>query len=227
MKRILLILSLLLITTGIFSYDTITLNDLVIGSGVFKAINTEIYKRMGIEVKFKVTPLERALYLSNACITDGEMGRTQGILFEFENLRMVPTPIMDLKIHVYTKDENNIIKDLDNLSEYSIGILKGIKSVEEITRGMDVYTANSAADLFKILEKGRVDIVITADIFPKSVIENLEIDNIIKIEPQIFKLKLYHMLNKKHEVLIPQLDKVINEMIDDGTMQKIIDSFES
>jgi ABC-type amino acid transport substrate-binding protein len=39
------------------------------------------------------------------------------------------------------------------------------------------------------------------------------------------ELKFYHMLNKKHEALIPELDRVINEMIEDGTLQKIKDSF--
>ncbi len=213
--------------TQLFTYDTITLNNIETGSEVYINIIQELYHRMNIDVEFLVTPLERSLHLSNTGITDGELLRAKDILETNKNLRMVPTPLITMKIYVYTIDENIRINSIDDLSKYTIAILRGTKFTENMTKNMNVRTSNTLLGLFKILVNGRVDLVVNANIISDEEIKGLGFDNIIKTEPPLTEIILYHMLHKKHENLIPEFDRVINEMIEDGTLQKIKDSFKN
>jgi hypothetical protein len=150
MKKVILSMVFCLIITSLLqSYEKIKINDLKIGTGLYRAINREIYNRLNIEVEFITTPIERALNLSNSGIIDGELGRTKNVLLSYTNLRMVPTSIFTLKIYVYTKKTTIQVKSFDDLTNYSVAVLRGTKVIENLTRNLELRTANTIPGLLK------------------------------------------------------------------------------
>ncbi len=217
---ILIVMIFNLIGTG-FTQDRLVFNALVTGSEVYEAIITEAYKRLNIKVKFKTLPLERALQFSNSGLIDGETVRGVEVLKLNPNIIKVPTILDSIPMYVYTSDKDILITMISELEDYSLVILRGMIKAEDITRLYEPRIANNIFSMYKMIDTGRVQIAFTAMLHTDAEIFDMGYHNIIKIEPPLFYQPLYHFLHKKHKDLIPKVDKVFQEMKDDGTIDKI------
>jgi len=72
----------------------------------------------------------------------------------------IPVEIIQPEIVVFTKNVNFQVQGVESLRPYEIGIERGFKSTEYATEGMNVYKVSSVIQQFKMLDKGKVDIVL-------------------------------------------------------------------
>jgi len=77
----------------------------------------------------------------------------------------------------------------------------------------------------QILHKNRVDIVITARINGLLQIKKLNLDSINALYPPLSRKPVYHYLHKKHEALVPQINRIFKEMQEDGTLERLRERF--
>lgn len=181
----------------------------------------EAYARIGITVTTKEFPGERALHESNSGALDGEVNRIAGIVKKYTDLRIVPVAINALKGTAFTKNRTIKIKTWEDLRSHSIALRKGAKYAEYGTSGMNVISATTNKMVFRMLDRNRVEVVISTALEGSLTIKNLGIKDIFMMEQPLVTLKLFHYLHKKHEDLIESVTKALEEMSQEGRIQKI------
>lgn len=192
--------------------------------GIKKVLVTA-YEKIGIEVEIKLIHSKRSILLADEGRIDGEFGRSTIIEQEYKNLLRVPFVLLLREIHFFTKD--TIIDDFtkDNIKKYRVGIINGHKYAEKFTKDfLNVISVKNTKQLIGLLVKNRVDITID---FPSSFETDVALmglnSNDFKYKEQDFKiLKRYHYLHKKHNLLIPKITQSLNQMKQNGEMERIL-----
>ena len=196
--------------------------DQIIGAEILKVA----YKRLGIPIKIVQMPGRRALRESSEGRIDGEIHRIFSIGKDYPTLIRVPTPINYIEPTVFYKNERFVVTGCPDLRDYRVGIVRGVRHAEACTRGMKhVQIVGDSNLLMQVLDKGRVDIVITARINGLLQIKKLRLDSIYPLSPPLNRSLVYHYLHKKHKALVPKIDKVFNEMQENGDLERLRQRF--
>jgi ABC-type amino acid transport substrate-binding protein len=196
--------------------------DQMIGAEILKLA----YKRLGIPIIIVEMPGKRALVESSEGRIDGEVHRISRIGKDYPTLIRVPTPINYIEPTAFSKKLKFTIGGCADLKEHRIGIVRGVKHAEDCTQGMkNVHIVNNSRLLMQILHKNRVDIVITARINGLLQIKKLNLDSINALYPPLSRKPVYHYLHKKHEALVPQINRIFKEMQEDGTLERLRERF--
>ena len=180
----------------------------------------EAYARIGVELDFEVLPALRALAYANTGQTDGEFLRLSGLETSYPNLIMLPIPIAEEDVMVYTKDVEFTVEGWPSLSPYTIGYLRGFKLAELKTQGMTVEMVNSVQQAFRKLATGRTDVVVDLR-SGQCVLHALDLPAIKLLEPPLERVILYHYLHKRHTALAAKLEEVLREMDREGELTTI------
>ncbi len=201
-------------------------NQLVFSTGEFfifdrnKKIVSSIYKRLGYDVIVNQYPAKRALKMSNSGAVDGELFRIKGMQRFYPNLRIVPTAIDTIKAQALSIDLDIQINDWHDLQPYKIGIITGIKYAQIGTNGMKVHPVNTYKELFSLLERKRVDVIVCTKSACDYELKKFK-DNNIKSLGIIQEVSFYHYLHRKHEKLIPLVNAQIIQMHKEGEIERL------
>ncbi|WP_281763135.1 substrate-binding periplasmic protein [Pseudodesulfovibrio nedwellii] len=199
-------------------------DDTTAATGILAILKTA-YSRIGIEVKGKVLPANRALVDSNTGYIDGELCRIADIESEHPNLIRIPVTIMTVDIMAYTIKNSFPIKGWKSLEERRIGIKAGLRYAEIRTQGMpNVLRTTNHDTLFKLLAANRLDVVIATRSIHPAQSEKAYVKKFYAHEPPLAKLELYHYLHIKHAELVPLITEVLSRMHESGEMDKIRNS---
>ncbi len=201
-------------------------------------ILSEAYGRIGIEITTRVLSGPRALSMSNQGSIDGELFRGKINGDQFPNLIRIPVPIMYGEIVVFTKDVEFEVVGWDSLRPYSIGIQYGVKEIEDGTKGMRVEPVRHSEQLLMKLATGRNDIVVhprdlglhalkAVIAQPPEGVDPEALQGIRLLEPPLQRDALFHYLHNKHAELVPKLTVALQEMADEGLIQRIREKVEA
>lgn len=201
------------ISTGPVNHPTVRITTSII---------KEAYSRLDIKTEFIYSSWGRSLEISNNGESDAELCRKAKMNKKYPNLVMVKIPLINLSIMAFSKNQKLEIKSWENLSEYRITFLRGIKRIEEKTAGYNTHPMNKLEDSFRLLENNRVDIVVVDHFNGLKTIKKMGLENIYALDEPLEESSLYHYLHIKHEKLLPKLEEILLEMTQDGTIDKII-----
>ncbi|MCP4352592.1 MAG: transporter substrate-binding domain-containing protein [Desulfobacterales bacterium] len=194
-------------------------------ANISEEILKEAYQKIGIRISTTTFPAERAIRMSNSGRRDGEVNRVKGLDERYPSLVMVPVEINILEGVVFTTNVSFPVTGWESLRPYNIGIRIGTKFAETGTAGMDVDKVPKNIQLFKKLSAGRNDIVVTSRLEGLWEIKKLGLKNIRILEPPLMKLSLYHYLHKKHIKLVPEIEKILKKMKQEGRILTIRKNF--
>ncbi len=220
---------------------------LVLGSGggpetpqtvISTRILTEAYGRIGIEVERQRFPAPRSLSMANRGTIDGELHRPILNRDEFPNLIKIPVPILYGELVVFTKDVDFEITGWDSLKPYTFGIQASTQETSVREKGIQAELVTDADQLFKKLASGRNDIIVIPrglgmDVLksmlalPPEGIDPEALQGIRILEPPLQRDALYHYLHTKHAELVPKITAVLQEMEEEGLLQRIKEEFEA
>lgn len=124
------------------------------------------------------------------------------VIEQYPNLIPVPAFITSVNVYIYTNNENLNSLTYQDLKNYDIAIIRGITVVETYTQELDVKVVKDIDTLFRLLDNRRLSIGIAPELFTISQIHSMGYISIIRSNKPVFNVKVYHMLNKKHETLI-------------------------
>jgi len=192
-------------------------------SQVVSAILTRAYANLEIDIAVRYLPGKRALVTSNSGQVDGELFRISGMSQHFENLIAVPAPILELHTTVYSRDYQFKVQGWDSLRSYHIGFLRGFKKAEQSTSGMNVYQDDSLEKLFKLLAKGRIDLVVESSLGAGVILKRTFLAKIKALYPPVDNFHIYHYLHKKNRHLLKPLTEVLRAMQKNGEIDTIIE----
>ncbi len=192
--------------------------DQAIGAVIVKAA----YEKLGIPVKFAILPGKRALVESSEGRADGEVHRIFEIGDEYPTLLRVPTPINYIEPSVFSKKHGFEVTDCTALQGYQIGIVRGVKHSQLCTQGMEnVFVGDDLRGVMRMLDAGRVDLLITARINGLLMAKELGLDAIKPLSPPLSRLWVYHYLHERHKELVPTIDTVFKAMRESGELEAL------
>lgn len=190
------------------------------------------YQKIGIRIEILELPGIRALKYSDGGETDGEVCRKQGIEKEYTNLIPIDVAVTADEMFLFVKRGNEFEFEVDGWESIPkgtvIGYQRGVKFVEKNTMkySIEAHDVRSADQLFTMLDLGRVGAVISGSEMGSKVIKEHNLQEIVRLNPQIHTAVLYHYLHKKHAHLVPEITAVLKEMKDSGELQKIMENQE-
>jgi len=195
-------------------------------STFFDSVLKEIDQRLpDISINFEALPAERSLVLSNEGTNDGECCRIPAVVTPtYKNLIPINESFFSARFSAFCKNKATPIKTFSELKPYSVGSVKGWKiAVIQIKKvnPAEVHIVTTPEQLFKMIDKGRLDYGVVGYLSGLKSIANLKLNNIKAIEPPLIEKPLFLMLHKKHKNLIPEFNHVIAKMKKDGSIKKL------
>ncbi len=176
------------------------------GTGFLDIIATEAFRRNGLKLSLIKLPAERALKNSNAGIDDGELFRIGGMEKLYPNLVPVSEKIIDMRFVAFCVDSSVTVNGWQSLRLYSVGFIKGWKILEINTpKEAHIILARDAEQLFTMLEKGRVDVVLYSRLMGLEIIRRRKIAGAKALSPPLDVRAMFIFLHKKHKALAPKI----------------------
>ncbi len=189
----------------------------------FEKLITEAYARSGACVEFSYLPMLRDLEYANKGKTDGSWVRSRQAVEGYSNLIVVPTPLLKDATSAFSFDEDSAILIPEDLEGLRIAVVRGDISATRLagSHSSQVYQVDSHEQLFAVLAKGRVDIVLCNSFVGNRMLARGELRGCVASDPLRFNY-LYHVINAGHkEKLLNKLDTAFQEMFRDGTMKRL------
>ena len=193
------------------------------GDGFLDIVVTEAFKRAGASVRFVTLPPERGLRNANEGIEDGEVTRVAGIELSYKNLLPVPEKVIDWKFSAFSRTPNLALQsDWRSLAPYTVGIIKGWKIAEKNLLGkQDVVLAGDVSQLFRLLEKERVEVIVYSREMGLAYLLNQGLHGIHLLEPPLESREMFIYLHRTHAAFVSKLAESLRSLKVDGTYDRI------
>ena len=191
--------------------------------GLADKVLKEALSRIGYDLKVVVLPAERSLLMTKSGGVDGELLRTRGIEDDYPDLIRVAEPLVDVEFVVFSLQSDNQIKDWASLKDKTVGVVVGMKIIEEnVPEGSHVSRVRTANQLFGMVKNKRIKYAAFVRDIGESFLKNNGIEGIFASQDTLSSVPTYTYLNKKHRDLAPKIAQSLREMKSDGTFQKIL-----
>jgi polar amino acid transport system substrate-binding protein len=145
-------------------------------TGLYVDTFNEIARRMGWQVRYVEAPFRRVLYMMRTGAVDVMLGPLKSE--DRQEIMAFVAPVFppEPKLFFYHKDEHRITA-YDDLRGKKIGVLSGARYFEpfDSDTGLVIETASRYENLMKMLEKGRVDVVLAPELVGRHTIKELGI----------------------------------------------------
>lgn len=191
-------------------------------TGIVDRIVRQAFARIGENVLITHLPAERSLLNASQGINDGDLIRVDGLQSYYPDLVQVHEKLIDFEFVAFSKQPQILIDEWQDLSRYSVGIVRGWKILEEKAADALLTQVDSLALLMTLLETGRADLVIYERLAGLYAIQNMQITGVHQIEPPLAIQPMYLYVHRKHNDLVDPLVSALKEMKQDGTYQQII-----
>lgn len=224
-----LVLAALLISSPALGQQTLVIfapTDLPLGNeartGFLDVLATEALRRIGVGLELIELPAERALINANAGIDDGNITRIAGLEKFYPNLVRVPEKMIDMDFVAFTRHVEIQTDGWQALKPFSIGIIKGWKILENNIPGeAKVTLADDVEQLFRLLEKDRVDLVIYTRWRGLARIKRHKLSGVRVLTPPLVTKEMFMYLHKKHKHLVPKIAAALRAIKAEGTYQRL------
>jgi polar amino acid transport system substrate-binding protein len=191
--------------------------------GILDRVLREAFSRIGHDVRFLPLPAERALLDANSGIADGVVARVQGIEALYPNLLRVPSATIASRDFVaFSREGVGPIRNWDDLVPFNVVYVRGWKIVEQnVPQAKSVLAVDGTRRAFRLLSRGRADVVINARLDGSLVARQERIGNLMIHEPPLTSLSLYPYLHVDHYAIVPDLAAALDAMKADGSFARI------
>ncbi len=228
-RPIWLLLLPLLLATGALHAETrlhITTGFTPPVSDFFESVLGELDQLMPkVSITFEVLPAERSLILANQGINDGECCRIADVIqAEYGKLLPVESSFFSARFNAFGKIKRPI-NSFEDLKPYTVGSVEGwkiaVNKVNEIN-AKETHIVTTPEQLFQMIKENRLDYGVVGHLSGLQTIHSLNLSSEIHaIEPPLIEKELRLFLHEKHQYLIPAFNEAIQQLIQDGTIDRL------
>ena len=191
-------------------------------TGFEDRVAIEVYRRLGYRVTIVDAPAQRALVNIDTGIDDDSIARNPGMSKKFPNLVQFSEKVLDREYVAFTKTVEFEPGGWASLAPYHVGIVIGWKILENNIREAKLLTrVGTGAQLFQMLDQGRVDVAVFNRWGGYQLIKDLAIDGIRALEPALARREVFFYVNAKHADLAVKGSAALRNMKADGTYAEI------
>ncbi len=187
---------------------------------VAERVLREAYRQLGRELQVLGMPGERSLISANTGETDGELYRRAGIEQLYPNLLRVPVALVQYEIVVFSRRWNFKVQGWESLRPYRLGFVKGIKIIEENTKGMQLEPVATLQQAFVKMELDRSDLVLSNRLSGLASLRQHGIQGVIQLQPPLASFPVFHYLHRRHEALLAPLTQALRELERSGFIRR-------
>jgi len=191
--------------------------------GILDRVLREAFSRTGHDVRFLRLPAERALLDADAGLADGVVARIHGIDALYPNLVRVPSATLVSRDFVaFSRKGLGPIRRWEDLASFNIVYVRGWKIVEQnVPEAKSVLAVDGSRRAFRLLARGRADVVINARLDGAVVARQEGIRDLVIHEPPLTSRSLYPYLHVDHQAMVPDLAAALDAMKADGSFAQI------
>lgn len=187
---------------------------------VAERVLREAYHQLGRELQVLGMPGERSLISANTGETDGELYRKAGIDQLYPNLLRVPVALLQYEIVVFSRRWNFKVQGWESLRPYRLGFVKGIKIIEENTRGMQLEPVATLQQAFVKMELDRSDLVLSNRLSGLASLRQHGTQGVMLLQPALASFPVFHYLHRKNEALLAPLTQALRELERSGFIRR-------
>ncbi len=181
---------------------------------VAESILSQAYGELGIRIQTFITSPRRALLDSASGKTDGELVRIRTIEADHSSLLRVDVPIILARTFAYTNKPQLRGKSFKQLRHLRVGHVAGARFAAELADGFaEVWTADTPEQLFEMLQRDRIDLVIAGESTGRRIIRDRKLVGVFPLRPSLQEVAFYHYLHEKHADLVPRIEAVLKRML--------------
>ncbi|MCG8617115.1 MAG: transporter substrate-binding domain-containing protein [Desulfobacterales bacterium] len=231
MKKLFIVVFILIFSTTFTQaeeYHFVSIEKLI-EQEVGRLVIPKIYEKLNIKVTITPMPGKRAQHAATSGKKDGEIMRIWTYGENNPTTIRVPTPYYYLETMAFIKKDSGInIGSKDDLKNYKLVKVRGVKHTNNITKGLsNVDDKDNTAQMMKLVDSGRSQVALTNTVDGNLVLKQLNLTSIKPIDKPLAVLDLYHYIHESHKDLVPKVDAVIKEMKASGELAKVIKEAEA
>jgi hypothetical protein len=178
------------------------------------------YGELGIDLEYREFPGRRSIVMANSGITDGELYRTPVIEERYTDLIRVNVILQESFLYLYVREGKEFNPEgWESIpSNLVLGYQRGIHIVESLIDKYHLSSIGSSSLEQQFLQflNGRSDILILGGVEALEYLKKPDFQNLVRLEPFILKVELYHYLHKKNVHIQPEITKVLKRMKEAG-----------
>lgn len=206
---------------------TLSTNNTPLDRKALEQLSQESLRRIGVDLKLVSLPSERSLTAANLGEVDGEGLRVAGLGGPdgpYPNLIQVPERFVRISFVAFAKNATiSLDNGWDSLKPYRIAFINGWKMFEANAQGARVVNkVDKPEQLFRMLDEGRVDLVLYTHADGLLLARNLGLTSVAPLSPALKEVDMYLYLHKKHQALVPKLTQAIRDLKADGSYNRIL-----
>lgn len=206
---------------------TLSTNNTPLDRKALEQLSQESLRRIGVDLKLVSLPSERSLTAANLGEVDGEglrVGGLGGPDGPYPNLIQVPERFVRISFVAFSKNATiSLDNGWDSLKPYRIAFINGWKMFEANAQGARVVNkVDKSEQLFRMLDEGRVDLVLYTHADGLLLARNLGLTSVAPLSPALKEVDMYLYLHKKHQALVPKLTQAIRDLKADGSYNRIL-----
>ncbi len=191
--------------------------------GFLDELAKKMFHKIGYDLIIEVLPPERALKSANSGLIDGEIIRVAGMNKVYPNLIRVSNNMITLKFVAFSKKTIDITSGWSALKNKEVAFITGWKIYENLVpKTASITKTNNTRELFILLKKERIDIVLHSQWGGTYMIDKLQIKDIVMLQPALATKKMFMYLHNKHKSLIPKLNAALMEIKNNGSYKKLV-----
>lgn len=187
----------------------------------FAATVAEICRRRGIVFQRCTPPVARSLINVDQGLDDGDGPRIGELSRAFPNIIPVPEPFGEFRFGAFARSKIQINGWAD-LADLNVAYLHGWKIFEDhVKTARSIVKVADKEILFKLLDKGRTDVVLITELSGNENVNRLNLNGIQFITPPLAVEPTFLYLNKRYKDLAIEFAQTLREMKQDGTYDKL------
>lgn len=193
------------------------------GDGFLDLVVREAFSRLGREARVAVyeRASERAIRNAAEGIDDGIALRIKGLDEKYPHLLFVPEKVMDNDFVAIAARPDIEVRGFSDLRPFSVGYILGWQVFDRhLGEGGNATQVKSADQLFDLLERGRVDVVLYERWQGLQQARDRGIPARIQ-EPPLVRQEMFMYLHEKHRALVAPLAGALRAMKADGSYAAI------
>lgn len=217
-------------------YSTVFAPFVLEQQGQVKGIDIDIIKevgrRLGVNIEFKLRPWKRL----EQDIQFGDIDCVAAYFQTPERMDYMDFTHIPLHMTTYTlfarQEDAKNYSSLQELKSWKIGVNRGFKTTPEFEEAIyngwvEKYEVSNDTQSFSMLEKGRLNAVLTNYHVGLYNIRELGLKNIVPIFPSIRTTPAYFVFSKKKNLghLVQKFDEALYQILQDGTYDRIFNMY--
>lgn len=176
------------------------------------------YNEVGYKLKLIDFSQSSALIAANEGLLDGQLGKVPGLTPQYPNLHKIDVPMFTFNLQLLSYCDECNLKDMSSLAIQS-NYQAAFQYLKQHTFPGYLLQVKSTSALLNLLTQKQVEAALVIDFHIHAYKQNL-IDAGVHFK-NIKAINTYHYLHKKHAHLLPRLTKVLNELQQNGTMDRL------